>query len=123
MVKLPPSRSRSGRGRRSTKATVSGVLPATFNAVDNRWQLYLTEEQSTSAAYGCYLHRLGGSATEVKRFGRDYGVVHRLSPTTGEPSPVLARAVRRPDPVAGGADHPARGERPGAAAGEGALGQ
>ncbi|MFD4554616.1 DUF6417 family protein [Streptomyces sp. NPDC058469] len=69
--------------------------------------MYLAEEQITSAAYGFYLHRLGGSAAEANQFGRDDGVVYRLSPTTGEPSPVLARAVRWPDPVAGRTAHSA----------------
>ncbi|WP_328512881.1 DUF6417 family protein [Streptomyces mirabilis] len=41
-----------------------------------RWQLYLTQEQITSAAYGFWLHRMTGSAAEANRFGREYGVVY-----------------------------------------------
>ncbi|MFD7607700.1 DUF6417 family protein [Streptomyces mirabilis] len=48
-----------------------------------RWQLYLTQEQITSAAYGFWLHRMTGSAAEANRFGREYGVVYNPSPTPG----------------------------------------
>ncbi|MFD4553499.1 DUF6417 family protein [Streptomyces sp. NPDC058469] len=50
----------------------------------------------TSAAYGFYLHRLGGSAAEANRFGREYGAIYRSSPTAGEPTLIRMTAVRGP---------------------------
>ncbi|MGW2051998.1 DUF6417 family protein [Streptomyces sp. NPDC001858] len=44
-----------------------------------RWRLYLTREQMESAAYGFWLHRLSGSASEANRFSREYAVTHRPS--------------------------------------------
>lgn len=61
------------------------VRSARFTPADKRWQLHLTREQIASAAYGFYLHRLGGSAAETNRFGREYGAIYCSSPTAGGP--------------------------------------
>ncbi|MET7922167.1 DUF6417 family protein [Streptomyces avermitilis] len=53
----------------------------------------MTEEQIVSVAYGSWLHRMTGSATEANRFGREYGVVHR--PAHGDavgPSSAFAKS-------------------------------
>ncbi|MFF2134068.1 DUF6417 family protein, partial [Streptomyces olivochromogenes] len=49
-----------------------------------RWQLYLTQAQMESVAYGLWLHRMTGSAAEANRFGREYGVVHDPVRTSDE---------------------------------------
>lgn len=82
-----------------TKGLAERVRSARFNPGNNRWHLYLTEEQIASAAYGFYLHRLGGSAAEANRFGREYGAVYRSSPTAGEPTLIRMTAVSGPGPM------------------------
>ncbi|MET7571221.1 DUF6417 family protein [Streptomyces sp. NPDC005492] len=72
------------------------VRSARFTPTDKRWRLHLTQEQITSAAYGFYLHRLGGSASEANRFGREYGAIYRSSATAGEPTLIRMAAVRGP---------------------------
>jgi hypothetical protein len=71
------------------------IRTAGFSRVDNRWCLYLTEEQVESAAYGLYLHMLGGSSAEANRFARDYGVAYRPAPVTRQPTAVVTRVVNR----------------------------
>ena len=73
------------------------VRGARFTPTDMRWRLHLTQEQIASAAYGFYLHRLGGSAAEANRFGREYGAIYRSSLTAGEPTLIRVTAVRQPD--------------------------
>lgn len=77
------------------------VRGARFTPTDMRWRLHLTQEQIASAAYGFYLHRLGGSAAEANRFGREYGAIYRSSPTAGEPTLIRVTAVRQPDQMEG----------------------
>jgi hypothetical protein len=72
------------------------VRSARFTPTDKRWQLHLTQEQIASAAYGFYLHRLGGSAAEANRFGREYGAIYRSSQAAGEPTLIRMTAVRVP---------------------------
>lgn len=64
------------------------VRTAPFSRRDNRWRLFLTQEQTTSVAYALYLHRLTKSEAEANSFARDYGIVYRPSPPTGTPVPV-----------------------------------
>ncbi|WP_329522589.1 DUF6417 family protein [Streptomyces jietaisiensis] len=71
------------------------VRTAGFSRADNRWCLYLTEDQMDSVAYGLYLHMLGGSSAEANRFARDYGVVYRAAPATRQPLPVVIRALSK----------------------------
>ncbi|MFF0134620.1 DUF6417 family protein [Streptomyces mirabilis] len=49
-----------------------------------RWRLHLTQMQMDSVAYGLWLHRMTGSAAEVNRFAREYGVVHSPARDSGE---------------------------------------
>lgn len=76
------------------------VRSAHFNPADNRWRLCLTEEQIGSAAYGFFLHRLGGSATEANRFAREYGVVYRPSSVEDGTASIAKEVTRRLAPVA-----------------------
>ncbi|MEU1516242.1 DUF6417 family protein [Streptomyces sp. NPDC005811] len=52
------------------------VRVAVFNRGAGRWQLCLTRPQMESVAYGFWLHRLTGSASEANRFSREYAVAH-----------------------------------------------
>ncbi|MFD9122925.1 DUF6417 family protein [Streptomyces bottropensis] len=51
-----------------------------------RWLLYLTREQMESVAYGFWLHRMTGSATEANHFARDYGITHHPAPRRAPPA-------------------------------------
>ncbi|WP_327731336.1 DUF6417 family protein [Streptomyces sp. NBC_00487] len=53
-----------------------------------RWQLHLTAAQMESVAYGFWLHRMTGSATEANHFTRDYGITHRPAPASLAAAPV-----------------------------------
>jgi hypothetical protein len=77
------------------------VRGARFTPTDKRWRLHLTQEQIASAAYGFYLHRLGGSAAEANRFGREYSAIYRSSPTAGEPTLIRVPAVLQPGRMEG----------------------
>ncbi|MFG2780253.1 DUF6417 family protein [Streptomyces prunicolor] len=77
------------------------VRGARFTPTDKRWRLHLTQEQIASAAYGLYLHRLGGSAAEANRFGREYGAIYRSPPTAGEPTLIRVPAVLQPGQMEG----------------------
>ncbi|MCZ0999662.1 DUF6417 family protein [Streptomyces mirabilis] len=73
---------------------VEQVRTASCDHGIKRWRLYLTPEQMVSVAYGLWLHRMTGSATEANRFGREYGVVH--SPArAGDEGPRPPTACRR----------------------------
>ncbi|MFE9597149.1 DUF6417 family protein [Streptomyces hokutonensis] len=65
------------------------VHAAHYSRTDNRWRLCLTQPQITSVAYGLYLYRLTCSEAEANRFAREYNVIYRLCPTTGEPTVVV----------------------------------
>ncbi|MFC9633789.1 DUF6417 family protein [Streptomyces mirabilis] len=72
-----------------------------------RVRLHLTPEQITSVAYGFWLHRMTGSATEATRLAREYGTVH--TPARRTPSG-LRRTFRdsceAPAPFGGTRDRP-----------------
>ncbi|MFE2838587.1 DUF6417 family protein [Streptomyces mirabilis] len=54
-----------------------------------RWRLHLTAEQIASAAYGLWLHRMTGSASEANRFAREYGVAHNPARASDEGPPAV----------------------------------
>ncbi|MFD7601999.1 DUF6417 family protein [Streptomyces mirabilis] len=54
------------------------------------WRLHLTPEQITSVAYGLWLHRMTGSATEATRFAASTG------PSTPGPENILRSSQNLP---------------------------
>ncbi|MGW1675485.1 DUF6417 family protein [Streptomyces sp. NPDC002324] len=65
---------------------VERVCTARCDHGARRWLLYLTATQMESVAYGFWLHRMTGSATEANHFTRDYGITHRPAPASLTPA-------------------------------------